>query len=606
MATEESLNHSMNKALKHYSSLFFLPSFLKAFSLITFICVCGVGFSTFFLFPSLNGLVTSLLLSFSIIVAVLFSDYVVSKVILRDDPIYVLRRTAALSLFCWVLWLSFIIIGFFLGLGLGKWWWIMLSLLGFAAVLTFRFVVFASTSSLGTLRRLFSSLLQPLLCLASFVIFWNGFDTAIPLRILPFLIASPILGFISTIAFLSLLDRLGRRMYGVPSMSIFRAFMLNWVVGLNAPFEKFLDELGETKDIEVSLLKFDSSKPKAAIIIPLVHPGPFKNIGSSLLPSIFKHEFEKEFGCDTGVMLGLLGHELDLTSQEQNYKIVKHVIASANFDASEYESSPFVRTTIGFASASCQIFGKTAFLSFTLAPKTTEDLPQQLGQIVQEEANKYGLDCVIIANAHNSIDDSSELSESLETLGNVASACLKKAKSSPTSTFFVGSSTAFPKEFTLKDGMGPGGITAIVVKVAEQKTAYVIIDGNNIISGLREKILFALTEAGFDDGEVFTTDTHAVSAVVVGRRGYHPIGEVMDHSILIKYIQDIAKKASSNLEPVKAGCLRTIIPKVRVIGKTRLESLTLLIDNALKKAKQIVVPIFAFEGLLLILALALI
>ena len=79
--------------------------------------------------------------------------------------------------------------------------------------------------------------------------------------------------------------------------------------------------------------------------------------------------------------------------------------------------------------------------------------------------------------------------------------------------------------------MGTGGITAIVVQVEKQKTAYVVIDGNNMISGLREKILAALTSVGFGESEVFTTDTHAVSAIVTGRRGYHPVGEVMSHEI---------------------------------------------------------------------------
>ena len=79
----------------------------------------------------------------------------------------------------------------------------------------------------------------------------------------------------------------------------------------------------------------------------------------------------------------------------------------------------------------------------------------------------------------------------------------------------VGAATVYPKEFTLKDGMGAGGITATVVQVGKQKTAYVVIDGNNMISGLREKILAALTSVGFDESEVFTTDTHAVSALVV-------------------------------------------------------------------------------------------
>ena len=56
--------------------------------------------------------------------------------------------------------------------------------------------------------------------------------------------------------------------------------------------------MGEDADISVTLLKFDASKTKAAIIVPQVHPGPFKNIGSSLLPSLLKHEVEKEFGCE--------------------------------------------------------------------------------------------------------------------------------------------------------------------------------------------------------------------------------------------------------------------------------------------------------------------
>ena len=45
--------------------------------------------------------------------------------------------------------------------------------------------------------------------------------------------------------------------------------------------------------------------------------------------------------------------------------------------------------------------------------------------------------------------------------------------------------------------MGTGGITAIVVQVEKQKTAYIIIDGNNMISGLREKILDSFSIFGF-------------------------------------------------------------------------------------------------------------
>jgi len=610
VATDDSLNHSMNSALKHYSSMFFLPAFQKAVATVAALCIGGVGLSTFALtlqLPSLSladGLLSSLFLGVSVFAVVLFADYLISKMVLARDPIYVLRRTVALSLFCWILWMFFIIIGVALGAFFGWLWWVKLCLLGFASVTTFRAVVFIATSSVGFLRRLVASLFSPFLCIAPFIVFWASLNSALSLQFLPFLVMSAIAGCSFAFLFIFLVDQVGRRTFGVPSMPLFRAFMLNWVAALNAPFEALLERLGENEDIEVTLLKFDSYKSKAAIIVPLVHPGPFKNIGSSLLPSLLKRDFEKEFGCNACVPLGILGHELDLASQAQNRRIIKHVIDSAKSPASVEKATPFVKVTEGFVTASCQVFGKTAFLSFTLAPKTTEDLPQELGRIVNEEAERLGLECNIIINAHNSIND--RIDEiSLDTLRNVASKCLKKAVSLPSYAFEVGASTVFPEGFSLEDGMGSGGITAVVINVAEQRTAYIVIDGNNMISGLREEILSALKSAGFHECEVFTTDTHAVSAVVLGRRGYHPVGEAMDHKTLINHITDVAKAALSNLESCKAGCLRLVVPTVRVIGEARLASLSLLVDKALRRAKQIVTPIFVSEGLLLILLLAL-
>ena len=604
MATEDSLNHSMNSALKHYSSMFSLPSYKKSLLAIAAICIVVVGLSTFALLPS-EGLTNSLALGFSLFVLTLIADSVMSKIILKVDPIYLLRRTLALSFICWLLWLFFIAIGVVLGFAFGSLLWVKLCLLGYAAVVTLRGVVFIATSSAAMWRKLVSVLLNPTLCIVAFLAFWAGISSAILIKILPFLVISPIIGCVAVFLFLSSLDRLGQKTYSIPSLPLFRAFMLNWAVGLNAPLEALFEKMGENADVEVTLLKFDSSKPKAAVIVPLVHPGPFKNIGSSLLPSLLKHEFEKEFGCDTCVPLGILGHELDLASQAQNHKIISQVIASAKFKASSNLASPFVKVTEGAATASCQIFGDTALLSFTLAPKTTEDLPQELGHIVGEEAEKYGLKYAMVVNAHNSINDIVDTEEYLNALQIASSKCLQKAVTLPTKEFMVGAATVFPKEFDLKGGMGTGGITAIIVQVEKQKTAYVVIDGNNMISGLREKILAALTSVGFDESEVFTTDTHAVSAVVTVRRGYHPVGEVMSHEVLTRCICEVAKKAEANLEASKAGCLRLVVPQVRVIGKARLQSMSLLVDKAIQKAKQTLIPVFGLEGLFLILLLLL-
>src|SRR5512137_2884055 len=221
-------------------------------------------------------------------------------------------------------------------------------------------------------------------------------------------------------------------------MSLFRAFMLNWTVSLNAPIERYFEELGEDRDIEVSLLRFGTDHTDAALIVPLVHPGPFKNLGSSLLPSQMKREFEKVFGGEACVPLGILGHELDVASQGQSQEIIKIVLASSKQKIVSDTATPFTKVTKDNVTVCCQVFGDEAVVSFSLAPKTTEDLPQELGDFVREQARKFGLKDAIVINAHNSITDVATMEEPLQTLETVASECLKRVISSKRSSFKVG------------------------------------------------------------------------------------------------------------------------------------------------------------------------
>lgn len=602
MTAENSLNQSMDKAVKHYSSLFKLPSYRMVLLLLALSCIGGGMLSTIGLFPSFEGVINGLFLGLSLFVTNLVFDYVVAVLVLRRDPIYDLRRTAALSLFCWALWFSFIFVGVATALLPDSSWWVRLSLLGFSAVLVLRLVVFNSTSFMSYKRLLAASFLQPFPCVIPFLILWST-GQYLSVNLFLFLIYSPVVGSLSSFFFIFLLNRVGEQVLGVPSLSLFKAFLLNWIVGLNAPFEALLERLGEEQDVEISIIKFDSSKPKAVVVVPSIHPGPFKNVGSSLLPSMVKNALERKLSCVTCVPHGLFGHELDLASQNQNQKIVGRIVASAGFKGSEATGTPFLKVSNGLATACCQIFGSFSFLSFTLAPETTEDLPKELGLFVRHEAERHKMTCCAVVNAHNSICGTTNTQKMLDALKTVAATCLEKAVSLKRLPFRVGAATITPKEFSLEDGMGPGGITAVVVKAGEQKTAYVVIDGNNMVSGLRESILSALHSVGIDEGEVFTTDTHSVNALTLSERGYHPIGEVMDRQRLIDYIKEAALAAISDLEPAKAACRSITVPEVKVIGAKRLETLSLLTDKTFQKAKKIVVPIFAASGLLLMLFL---
>lgn len=179
-----------------------------------------------------------------------------------------------------------------LGAGLGYFFgsilWIKLALIGYAAVMTLRIMVLSATSFAAKWRQALSALLQPILCIMALLAFWAATSVSVTLQVLPYAILAPIISFLAVYLFLQTIDRLGKTSYGLPALQFFRAFILNWVTDANAPLEAQLEETGQDADISVSFIKFDAQKPKAAIIVPLVHPGPFKNIGSSLLPSMLK------------------------------------------------------------------------------------------------------------------------------------------------------------------------------------------------------------------------------------------------------------------------------------------------------------------------------
>lgn len=603
VANTDSFGQYLDKAVRHYSSLFMLPSYKRIVQILFAVCVTSGLLSTLIFSFSPPGLAYGLILSFALISITMCMNYFLVLFVLRGDPIYDLRRTAALSLFCWVLWLFFIFMGYVAAFFTAfPFWTVKFCLLGFSAVLILRLIVLYSTSSVNYRRFLLASILQPSLCLIPFVFLWwpNSVDVA---KVLASSVIALAFAFGSSFCFIFLLNSIGKRSIGKQSIPIFRAFLLNWVADLNAPFEAFLEELSEEHDVEVSILKFEGLKSKVFIAVPSVHPGPFKNVGSSLLPSMLKTALEQNFGGVACVPLGLLGHELDVASQSHVQRIIAGTLESAEFKAKEDKATSFIKVSNGLATVCCQIFGKTALITLSLAPKTTEDIPRELGDVIRREAEKLGLESCVAINAHNSIDSAVDVRTALTALEDVAVACLKKASSARLAPFGVGAATVKPKEFSLRDGMGPGGITVVAVEVGSQKSVYVVIDGNNMVSGLREKILEALKPLGFIDGEVFTTDTHAVNAVTFSERGYHPVGEVIDHEKLVGCIVEVAKNALASMEPAMFGYRSAVMRNVKVIGRKPLEKLCTLTEEVIQTAKRVVFPLFGTTFLVLTLIL---
>jgi putative membrane protein len=588
----------IEQAANRYSSLFELPSHSRVILTLGVLCVLGGFFTVFPFRQTFLGIV----LGIGFFLIVVFSDFVVCS-LLRSEPIYNQRRCNALSLFSSIVWFGLMFLGTVFGVFLGINVWLRLFLLGFCAVALLRLLVYSATLFRGYGMAFVAALFQPVLWVVFLYFTWPYVaGKPVGFSLFVFLLVSVPLIVVTIFLYIYLINRVGKKTLGVSSMLLLKSFLANWAEDINGPLENVLEKLGAEQQVDVSLLAFKAKNDvaKAVMVVPAFHPGPFKNVGSSLLPYRIQSALEQRLNCVVAVPHGLFGHEVDLASQTQNQKVLDAVLDSLDFEESAESASSFVRVQNGIANAGCQIFGDCAVLALTVAPETTEDLPKELGFLAIDEARKEGLSSAVVINAHNSIDGAFHLDEAMKSLRKATTESLEKAASTKRSSFKVGAAKIVPTEFSLEDGMGPGGISAIVTRVDGQTAAYITIDGNNMVSGLREKMLEALREVGVDDAEVFTTDTHAVSAVVLNRRGYHPVGEVMDHEKLIGHVKKVVSDALGKLEPVEASWRTISVANVKVIGSKQVEGLCALTDKASKQAAKSAVFLFPIITVVLI------
>ncbi len=586
------LNESIDRLTRMSSSLFTFPTFKRT--------LFALMLSSLFLWP-LSALlstyydaISSLAYGASLLCLIVSSDAILRKAILASDPIYDFRRCLVLSLISSSAWLLLSFLGWALETVLNWRVWVKTFLLGFCASAALRLVAFFTTSSIGRAKAALSALLQPIL----FLILSSAWLSLNELSVIAFrfaLAAIPTLT-LGALAFVRTVDAVGRRSaFEMPSTSLLKAFLASWAEGLNDPIEGILEDHGEESDVYTSILTFRRAdgRVKAMIVIPSFHPGPFKDVGSSSIPFMIQSAIEREYGCLASVLHGLSGHDMDLTSRRQSERVVKAILEPLSPSPLGSMASPRAQSKVGEASAGSQIFGSCAFITLTLAPKTTEDLSKEVGEKILVKAKERGLQDVMIVNAHNSIEGPLNSEGAIDDLVEAAVKSLDAALGLELKPVRVGAAKEILREYGVREGIGPGGIVVIVVEVGDQKVAYVTIDGNNMVPGLRDKILKALSEVNIDCGEVMTTDTHIVNGVVRAPRGYRPLGEVVDHNLLIGYVKRATLNALDNLELVEVEHGTAEIGGVKVVGAKQIEELSSIIERTVKRAKIAALTIFS-------------
>jgi len=550
------------------------PSTNKILISLFAVDLLGTGLAFLITDPTQLGIVRGLVAGFVVfLVPTLLSSLFSSYPVVRGDPLFFRRRVLALSLFGSIVWIMVMIAGAAAGRIFGSFLFPSHAFyLGLFVMLPLRAMAVFSMSTVSLTRRIVFAVSDPLACSLGLAVFLNTLPAGLALS---FSLAVTV-SFIFSFAFLIYVEKRGIGTLGVSPLLVFRAFLRDWLDGDFSRFENYLDVFGVNSWINVCVLSFRSKasrKLKGVLIVPGFHPGPFLNIGSSALPYLIKRVVESTTGGVAAVAHGISGHQLNLVSQQENMRVIEKIQSMLTHPASGSGVSRVFRSAAGSATATCQVFGKSAFVTMTTAPHDTEDIDLEVGELLRRSAGRLFRGLALV-DAHNSLGQVTVMSQDkLNDLAQSAKLAMKSTKGVRLRYASVGVAHTKPQGISLKEGMGLGGIVVFWIKVGNESYAYVALDSNNMASGLRQRILDTLREMGAADAEVMTSDTHMVNGVVSAKLGYYPIGAATDPEVIVASVRKAANEAKKNLEPVEASLSCSEV-QVRTLGLSSLNQLT--------------------------------
>ncbi|MGY5865789.1 MAG: DUF2070 family protein [Candidatus Thorarchaeota archaeon] len=505
------------------------------------------------------------------------------------------RRTGGLVHFGFIFWIVLSIIGGLIDAAIGtSFYEVRFSILGVAlAYLAFAFLV-NGLSDHHPVRNSIAAIMPPTLWILS-MLFIAPQSTALPLF--------PTLWYIPVMSSLTIATLVVHYIYravsvpferdlGINGPQLLRAFGHDYLADNPAPLEKILTRIATTQDVPVEIILFkDDQGPVACGVIEYVHPGPFRDIGSSGLPSTIIEHIKEKHGIPAFVMHGSCTHQQNLTTKE-DYPIVLDEIDRLIEETEVHDEISGPHWSDGGKYKVWTIFvGNDVMTISTSAPEFTDDISLDVGfdvaNMIRDRLPQVG--GVAVVDAHNCIDESAISivqgdPEAGEYVGTVSGAVFSTINE-PKSRLQFGLHQVFPDNISQKEGIGPGGVIAVVLKQDDSEMVLISIDGNNMEPGFREKIQSLLKSQGFDNVEAITTDTHVVNAISLSSKGYPPIGRNKSDETL-EHIITASVKARERIQPVKVGMGFGMANGLRTFGEKGFDILTQNIAEAAGIAKK--------------------
>ena len=370
--------------------------------------------------------------------------------------------------------------------------------------------------------------------------------------------------------FLVVIDRPWRRSLGVSALDFLQGFIGHIAEGTRE-LEDFFEKIGEESLVPVTVLAFrrPDGTEKARFVLPMIHPGPMGEIGGGNLPKRVAQEADG-LGFPPHATAG---HDFNLVTEREVDTLLE--TAETAYENIEYgeTATQSHRIEEGEATLTGQAFGDDVISAVTFSPGFADDIEYAVGLSARAEAAVDNIEDVLLIDAHNCnnglegpnlghvVPGGERSFDMLHGAGRLGER-LAEAEQKPIQLGTAWDETPWEPQ----EGIGPLGIRVAVVAVDGQTTAYVLIDGNNMEPGLRERIITAVEDV--DVLEVMTSDTHIVNTV----EAENQVGDAIPEDELLTLIEELVSDALSDLEPVEAG-MASERAEVTVFGNDRTETL---------------------------------
>lgn len=402
------------------------------------------------------------------------------------------------------------------------------------------------------------------------------------------------------------IDKYTKRIIGIRGSRFGASFFRAWFNKNDEEYEQYLQQLSIKKSIATNIMYFIdkiTGTPLGSLVITDVHPGPFHEVGSSTLPLMISDNLEKATNAPCLVLRGKGSHENDMPSKKLAFNFSKLIAESlpkplvkTTIDPPEnwriYEKAYFDQRRAGPFTMTSLLLEDNNLIVLSKAPLPCDDIPQNTGDYLE------ALGCKL-ADAHNSgpLDGYSTLNYfPPSNVDQIHDGILRLLKNKITpEDFFVGFSHINYKA-SLNTGICDGGAVALSWKTQDKRGILVSFQGNNMISGLRDKIIEELKTLGFKDVEVATTDNHQLSTSLQSVNKYSMVG-AEDQRAVINMAIEAAKLALSK-EKYAVILAQKRLDEVKIIGSENLEK----INEAIKTSIPILEK-YSFVSLILLAAL---